>query len=120
MKANITLGLDGFFALFFQEFWLDVKKELIDIMIEFCLGCLDIQKFNYAYVILLPKNVNASSVSNFKLISLLNVSYKIITRALSSRLNIVLNSLLDRAQFGFIDGVAAAQKVISMGSTKKK
>lgn len=49
-------------------------------MIEFSYGYLDINKFNYAHVVLSPKK-GANSISNFRPISLLNVIYKIIFKS---------------------------------------
>lgn len=75
-------------------------------------GCLGIQRFNYAYVILLIRKVNISNVSDFRLVNLLNETYKITIRlnvVLSSLLtiwlNVVLNSLVDSVHPGFVAGI---------------
>lgn len=86
---------------------------------ELYAGCLDCERLNYAFVVLIPKKSGANRVGEFRPISLLNVVYKILTKVLTNRLNTKLDLLVDKVQFGFmqgrfiLDGVVIAQELIS-------
>lgn len=51
-----------------------MKNDLIDMITEFY--CLDIKRFNYTHVILLPKKEGANCVTDFRPTSVLNVVCK--------------------------------------------
>lgn len=117
MNHDYVPDLDGFSVLLCQEFWYDIKNELMDIFSEFFYGYLDINKFYYAHVILLPKK-GANSIYDFRPINLLNVICRIITKVLTNRLYLLLKDLISKTQFGFtvgkfvLDCIAAAQKLM--------
>lgn len=71
----------------------------MDVISEFYMEYLDVERFNYAHVVLIRKKEGASSVSNFRPISLLNVIYKIITKTLTQRLNSLLYNIIDKSQW---------------------
>lgn len=95
-------------------------------MTVFYYGCLDIKTFNYAHVVMLPKEEGDNCVTDFRLISLLNVVYKIITKFLSERLNIVLNNLVNGSQSSFIkgrfilDGIASVQELMYVWKRQRR
>ena len=63
----------------------------------------DIQK--QGLITLLPKsNKNLTNLSNWRPISLLNVDYKIMSKAIANRIKKVLKILIDSSQTGFIKG----------------
>jgi Reverse transcriptase (RNA-dependent DNA polymerase) len=67
---------------------------------------------------LLPKESKASIIQKFKPISLLDCSYKIISKILTNRLAHVVHHIVDEAQEAFIQGrfildnVLAAHEII--------
>ncbi|XP_020272038.1 uncharacterized protein LOC109847206 [Asparagus officinalis] len=118
MNGDKSPGPDGFSAIFFQVFWEVVKLDIMRLFEEFYEGKLEINRINYAHIILIQKKNEASTVNDYRPISLLNVIYKIITKVLTNRLNPKLEMLIDPMQSGFIknrfllDGVVAAQEII--------
>lgn len=66
---------------------------------------------------LIPKNDSPKIVTNFHLISLCNVCYKVIIKILAKRIRNVLPNLIGRKQCGFIvghypmDNILAVQEV---------
>jgi hypothetical protein len=57
---------------------------------------------NGSYVTLIPKNGSPDSVGDYRPISLLNTSIKVLTKILANRLQLVITKLVHRNQYGFI------------------
>ena len=60
------------------------------------------QSINGSYITLIPKCDGATKISEFRPISLLNTSMKIITKLLANRLHSVIQTLIHKNQYGFI------------------
>ena len=71
---------DGLSALIFQEVSDILNEDIMVLFLELYARTLDIDRMNNAYVVLIPKEEEATSVSKFRLISLLNVVYKIVKK----------------------------------------
>jgi Reverse transcriptase (RNA-dependent DNA polymerase) len=71
---------------------------------DFYRGNLDIFKLNRATLCLIPKVPNASLVTDFRPIILLNCSYKIFSKVLANRLQVVLNDIIGDSQSAFLKG----------------
>ena len=76
-------------------------KEMLDRLYD---GQLELCRLNYGVIILLPKVKLANSVKQFRLICLLNVIYKIITKTLTVRLSTVVGRVVSQFQTTFIPG----------------
>ena len=76
-------------------------------------------------VTLLPKVDNAVEMKNFRLICLLNVCYKIITKVLNNRLALCITKVTSESQYGFIqdryimDGVVSLNEILHEVKKKK-
>jgi hypothetical protein len=77
---------DGLSFLFYQKFWDIVKDDLLKLVKGFKDSKLDWFRLNFATLTLIPKVEDASEMKNFRPISLLNCSFKIFGRLLTSRL----------------------------------
>ncbi|WVZ57552.1 LOW QUALITY PROTEIN: hypothetical protein U9M48_007924, partial [Paspalum notatum var. saurae] len=66
------------------------------------IGNLCLQSINGSYIILIPKVHTATKVSDYRPISLLNYSIKLITKLLANRLHKVIQTLIHKNQYGFI------------------
>ena len=105
MKNQKSPGSDGITVEFYKLFWNDVKEFYINsINYSFQTGSLtDLQK--QSIITLLPKqNKDRTSLENWRPISLLNVDYKIATKAIANRVNGVISSFVHNSQTGFIKG----------------
>jgi Reverse transcriptase (RNA-dependent DNA polymerase) len=63
-----------------------------------------LSKLNLASICLIPKKAEANLITNFRPISLINCSFKIITKLLVDRLASIMNSLIDNLQITYIKG----------------
>lgn len=64
----------------------------------------ELKSINYSYITLVPKRENPETVNDFRPISLLNSSMKIITKLLSNRLQKYAIQVVHENQYGFVKG----------------
>lgn len=65
---------------------------------------LDLSKLNLASLCIIPKKADPKLVTNYKPISLINCSFKLITKVLTDRLGRVMDSIISDSQTAFIKG----------------
>ena len=68
---------------------------------------------NSTFLCLIPKKIGADSLDQFRPISLCNCFYKIISKVLTSRLLLVIPSIIANQQNGFIQGRQILNSIIS-------
>ena len=126
MKTNTAPGPDGFLTSFFKNFWGQVRDIILEMLQLLHREQLNIARLNYGIIVLLPKINRANQIKQFRLICLLNVIYKIITKVLTLRLNIVINKIISEAQTAFIpgryilDGVLIVHEILHELRVRKK
>lgn len=104
-------GPDGFSASFFQANWSTVGPDIVqEIQLFFTSGFLP-RNLNHTHVRLVPKGTGAKTVSDYRLIALCNVYYKIISKLLVGRLNSVLPNLISENHSAFVKGRAISENV---------
>jgi len=100
-KSSTAPGSDGFGYRFLKQFWQLLRVPLFRYAAAaFETGALT-DSFRTASIRLIPKKGEASDLKNWRPISLLNCSYKVLSRAINNRLKTVSDTLLSRAQKGF-------------------
>jgi retron-type reverse transcriptase len=60
------------------------------------------QSINGSHITLIPKKTSPLTISDYRPISLLNTSIKIVTKLLANRLQKIITKLIHRNQYGFI------------------
>ena len=87
---------------------------------------LDIGRFNYGIITLLTKVKEANSIKQYRPICLLNVIYKIFTKALMLSLDKVMGRIINKSQSGslknrnIMDGIMALHEILHDTRIKKK
>lgn len=104
MKNNTAPGPDGFSVELYKAFWPLIRGDIKEMMDNLANGQLDLWRLNYGVIILIPKVKPAVNVKQFRSICLLNVIYKIITKALTIRLTLVIDKVISPYQTSFIPG----------------
>lgn len=73
---------------------------------------LDLAKINHASIILIPKIAEALTIQQHRPVSLINCSFKIISKIIANRLVAVLDSLIDTSQRAFIKGRSIFDNIV--------
>ena len=121
MGALKIPGLDGFYALFYQNQWSVVGRSLCSMVRK---GCLS-NEINSTGIVLIPKVEHPKSLSQLCPISLCNVRYKIITKVVANRLKSIMPKLIGPMQSSFVlgrhitDNIVIAQETIHLMNSKK-
>ncbi|KAK3205547.1 hypothetical protein Dsin_019593 [Dipteronia sinensis] len=115
MHPTKAPGPDGLPTIFFQKYWDSVGPSVTDA----CLKCLNsgssLLAVNDTLICLIPKVTRAERMTEFRPISLCNVVYKIVSKALSNRLRTVLSEVISEAQSAFIPDMAKAYDRVEWG-----
>lgn len=93
---------DGFNNEFIKAAWPIIKQDFYDLCHSFYNNDVCLRSINSSYVTLIPKVDNPKYVGDFKPISLLNSSVKLLTKILANRLQSSVIPLVHRNQYGFI------------------
>lgn len=104
MPPDKAPGLDGFNGHFMKRCWAIIKQDFYKLCFDFYSGDVSLESINESFITLVPKVLNPESVSDYRPISLLNSSIKLITKILADRLQSIIFQLVHSNQYGFIRG----------------
>lgn len=111
MNSNKSPGPDGINMEYYKKLWIVVHTDILLMIKEF----LDTNSLppgiNSSFIALIPKKDSPDSVSDFRPISLINCSLKILLKLLANRLSVVLPKIISEAQSGFIKGRCIAENI---------
>ncbi|XP_075521602.1 uncharacterized protein LOC142554810 [Primulina tabacum] len=112
IHPDSVAGPDGFSSAFFQHCWEDVHQDVFDAVLDFFRGSPLPQGFTATTITLIPKVAGAHAWSDFRPISLCNVTNKIISKLLYSRLRVVAERLISPNQSGFVPGRMISDNIL--------
>jgi hypothetical protein len=104
LPTDKSPGPDGFSNEFIKKCWSIIKHDFYSLCDAFHSSEVCLRSINSSYITLIPKVDGPTRVSDFRPISLLNSSVKIITKLLANRLQPHITSLVHKNQYGFIRG----------------
>lgn len=97
-------GPNGIQAIFYQNCWDIVGQPITNMVKDFFSTCSSLRLINHTHIALIPKVDNPKVVSNFRPISLCNVTYKIITKIMFNQIKPLLTHCIFRNQGAFAPG----------------
>lgn len=106
-------GPDGLPNEFIKNYWQEIKSEICRILDDFYENRLDLNLFNEAKIVLIPKIESPKNTSDFKPISVLNLIPKLISKILSNRLRLVLPELISANQTAFVHGRQISENFVT-------
>jgi hypothetical protein len=102
MEHNQAPSLDGFPSEFYQVFWDLIKDDLMALFADFHQGSLKLNRLNFGMIILLPKKKDAKVIKQYRLICLLNISFKIFMKVATNRLTTIAEKIISPTQTAFL------------------
>ncbi|KAL0295487.1 UNVERIFIED_CONTAM: hypothetical protein Scaly_3103000 [Sesamum calycinum] len=118
IDKDSVVGLDGFSSVFFQKCWDFINNDIQEAVRDFFCGTPMPRSFKATTIVLIPKVESSQTWSDFRPISLCNVTNKILSKLLYKKLSLSLPNLISPAQSGFVtsrlitDNILMAQEMI--------
>ncbi|KAK2649203.1 hypothetical protein Ddye_016692 [Dipteronia dyeriana] len=112
MSPLKALGLDGLPVLFYKKFWSIVRPKVVTTCLAYLNDGGSLQRVNDTLICLIPKKADVQRVIDFQSISLCNVIYKIVAKALANRFRCVIGEVVSDSQSAFFSGRLITDNVI--------
>lgn len=105
-------GPDGFGSAFYCAAWDHVAPQIEQLLVEFHSGDADLARINRAHIILLPKKMGIISPEAYRPISLQNITVKLLTKIMTTRLQREITKIVSMDQTGFIKGRSITENFV--------
>ena len=103
---------DGMSPIFFQTYWEVVGSSVINCVTQTLKTGIMPSGLNNTYICLIPKVKCPQEITEFRPISLCNVVYKIVSKVLANRLNLILLEVINESQSAFVPGRQITDNVL--------
>ncbi|GBG71943.1 hypothetical protein CBR_g10880 [Chara braunii] len=113
MAKGKSPGVDGLTVKFYVANWAAFGPALVDIYNEVLVGGKLGKGMTHGVISVLFKKGDKAEVRNWRPISLLNVSYKILAKALARRLSRFLPELVEKDQGAFVQGRSIFNNIVT-------
>ncbi|KAK3188191.1 hypothetical protein Dsin_027752 [Dipteronia sinensis] len=94
IAPNKAPGIDGLSGFFYQKFWDVVGQRVTADCLRYLNEGCSLEAINHTLVALIPKVKSPVKMVDFRPISLCNLIYKVVAKALVNRLRLVLNEVI--------------------------
>jgi hypothetical protein len=94
MPPDHRPGPDGFNGVFFKKCWHIISDDFYRLYECFYSGNINLECINGSYIVLITKKDNPQTANDFRPISLLNLSLKLLTKLLANRLQKFIHSVI--------------------------
>ncbi|KAJ3607627.1 hypothetical protein NHX12_024678, partial [Muraenolepis orangiensis] len=111
MQGRRAPGIDGLSVEFYKAYWDVLSHDLLDVFNEsLASGSMPVS-CRRAVITLLPKKGNLQDIKNWRPVSLLCVDYKILSKALATRLGRAVEQVIHRDQTYCVPGRSMVDNV---------
>ena len=104
LMSALTKGPDGLNFKFIKKFWQLFKPDVLRFLDEFHANGALPRGCNASFLALIPKVADPHLLNDYQPISLIGCMYKIAAKLLAKRMKKVLPSIINEAQYAFIEG----------------
>ena len=112
MHPTKSPGPNGMSPIFYQKYWDVVGTNVIDYVLHTLNTGVMPPGLNETFICLIPKVKSPQKITEFRLISLCNVSYNIISMELANRLKKILANVVNESQSAFVLGRQITDNVL--------
>lgn len=99
-------------AIFYQHYWPEVGNDLIDMVASFLNRGYLLKELNQTIITLIPKGDSQESFKDFRPISLCKVAYKVISKTLANRLQMIMPEVITPYQNAFAKGRLISDNIL--------
>jgi hypothetical protein len=117
MELNKAPRPDGFPTEFYQKNWKVIKDDLMALFLQFSKGDFPLYKLNFGVITLLPKKHDVIQIRQYRPIYLLNVCFKIFTKAGTNRISGIAPRVIKPTQSAFMPGRNILEGVVILHET---
>lgn len=96
LDGNKVPGPDGFTIVFYKTCWEVIKEDLMQVFKDFYEKSFLDKGSNATYISLMPKREGTDQLSDFRPVSLVGSTYKILSKCLALRLKAVLPGIVSK------------------------
>ncbi|KAL0329447.1 UNVERIFIED_CONTAM: hypothetical protein Sradi_4931400 [Sesamum radiatum] len=112
IDLDSVAGPDGFGTVFFHTCWEIISEDVFGAVTEFFRGVKMPKGFTATTISLIPKTASPTCWSEYRPISLCNVTNKICMKLMTIRLGHVLPKVISLSQSGFVPGRLLSDNVL--------
>lgn len=105
-------GPDGLPPLFFQHYWQLVGDDVTEVVLSCLTSGVIPPSINQTFITLIPKVKSPLKVSEFRLISLCNIIYELVSKVITNRLKGVLPLIILESQSVFQSDKAISNNIL--------
>ena len=112
MKPTTAPSPDNMPPLFYQSFWSLIGEDICFAVLDCLNNCKIPKEINCTNTTLIPKVKSPKLISDFRLISLCFVVYKIVSKVLANRLKAILPHVISENQSAFQAGRVISDNIL--------
>lgn len=95
---------DGLPACFYKNYWPEIGSDVVQTVLDVLNNNRSAVHMNHTLLALILKTKAPTQIEQFRPISLCNVVYKLVSKALANRLKPILDSIISFTQSAFVPG----------------